>query len=152
LAVTRPDWSITAIDATRKKIEFVREAAAAIKLRNLQCEHAHSQHWKPATRSGQPSAHNFQLVVFRALTALAGGTETAAEYVAPGGWLVAYKTASMDHTESEDAGQTAARFGFSETEPYLYSLRSEHEVLQRMLVVYQKRQQANGPLPPFTRS
>ena len=138
LAVMRPDWSVTAIDATRKKIEFLRRTADAIGLKNLHCEHAHSQHWKQSKRSGQPSAVSCQLVVFRALKALAGGIEAAAGYVAPDGWLIAYKTASMDPSEQDDADRAAPKLGLSADEPYPYNLHLGDETLQRVLHIYRK--------------
>ena len=138
LAVMRPDWSVTAIDATRKKIDFVRRTTNAIGLKNLHCEHAHSEHWERAKRSGQPLAVGFQLVVFRALKALAGGIEAAAGYVAPGGWLIAYKTASMDPSEKDYADRAATKLGLSADESYPYSLHLGDETLQRVLHTYRK--------------
>ena len=48
LAVLRPNWAITAIDATRKKVDFVSRTVVAMGLTNLRVEHAHSDHWDSA--------------------------------------------------------------------------------------------------------
>ena len=44
LAVLKPLWDITAIDGTRKKIRFLQEAAADLRLSNVKAAHAHSRH------------------------------------------------------------------------------------------------------------
>ncbi len=150
LAVMRPDWSVTAIDATGKKIDFLRRTAAAIGIDNLRCEHAHSQHWRfssfilhPSSLSRQRSDPGFSLVVFRALTALAKSLEQTARHVTPGGWLVAYKTASVDQDEQDAADLTAARLHLRLDERYCYDLEFENEKLNRILYVYGKPPTAN---------
>ncbi len=134
----RPDWSVIAIDATGKKIDFLRRTAAAIGIDNLRCEHAHSQHCKPSAVSRQLSVIGFELVVFRALTTLAKSLEQTARHVAPGGWLVAYKTASVDQDEQDAADLAAARLHLRLDEPYGYDLELEDETLNRILYVYGK--------------
>ncbi len=56
LAITRPDWLITAIDGTGKKIDFVRRTAKTIGLDNLHCVHTHSCHWNDTIKRDHPSA------------------------------------------------------------------------------------------------
>jgi 16S rRNA (guanine527-N7)-methyltransferase len=133
LAVMRPDWSVTAIDATRKKIDFLRQT------------HAHSEHWRPAAVSRQLSAISrqpadigFDLVVFRALTSLAKSLEQTSGYVAQGGRLVAYKTASMDPAEREAADRAAVKLHLRLDERFAYILELESEKLNRVLFVYCK--------------
>lgn len=145
LAVMRPDWSVTAIDATRKKIDFLRRTADAMGLSNLHCEHAHSEHWKPSVVSHQLSAisghragTSFDLVVFRALTSLAKSLEQTSGHVAQGGWLVAYKTASMDPEEREAADRATAKLHLRLDERFAYDLELESEKLHRVLFVYCK--------------
>ena len=100
LAVLRPDWSITAIDGTRKKVEFVSRTAETLGLTNLEAIHAHSDHWT----TGQ----TFQIITLRAVTKLARCVESCARYVAPGGRLVAYKTTSLDPQEHTAALATGS--------------------------------------------
>ena len=138
LAVMRPEWSVTAIDATRKKIDFVERTAAAIGLKNLHCRHAHSQHWKPSAISHQLSTIGFQLVVFRALTGLPQALEQTAKHVAQGGWLVAYKTASVDSAEQEAAAKLAPKLRLHLSEQFAYDLDLEGETINRVLYVYRK--------------
>lgn len=145
LAVMRPDWSVTAIDATGKKVDFLRRVAAAIGIDNLRCEHAHSQHWKPSSFIPRPlsssrrrSDPRFSLVVFRALTVLAASLEQTARRVAPGGWLVAYKTASMDPAEQHAAADVTRKLGLHPCKRYEYDLEFKDERLARALYLYRR--------------
>lgn len=130
LAIVRPQWTITAIDATAKKIRFVRSATETLGLTNLTCEHAHSRHWRPVRQ--------FDLVVTRALTALPGALEQTAGHIVPGGTLVAYKTASIDPAEADAATDTAARLALHPGKRYTYDLSCEGETLKRELYIYRK--------------
>ena len=145
LAVMRPDWSVTAIDATGKKVDFLGRTAAAIGIDNLRCEHAHSQHWKPSSYILHPSSSSrqrpspgFSLVVFRALTVLAISLEQTARHVAPGGWLVAYKTASVDKDEQDAAANVTRKLGLRPRKRYEYDLELKSERLARALYVYRR--------------
>ncbi len=130
LAVMRPDWSVTAIDATRKKIEFLQRTAATIGLTNLHCSHAHAQHWRPGRK--------FHVVVFRALTSLAKALQQSARHAAPLGSLVAYKTASIDRGEQDDANALTPMLRLTFHERYAYDLELGRERMQRLLLVYKK--------------
>lgn len=130
LAIMRPDWSVTVIDAARKKVEFVRRTADAIGLTNLRCEHAHSQHWKPGRR--------FQLVVCRALASLLSTLQKTADHVGPGGWLVLYQTARSDPEKDGQADRLAEDLGLQPVERYPYDLRLGEETLERVLYVVRK--------------
>ncbi|MGB2987608.1 MAG: 16S rRNA (guanine(527)-N(7))-methyltransferase RsmG [Phycisphaerae bacterium] len=130
LAVMRPDWSVSAIDATGKKIEFLRRTAAALGLTNLCCEHAHSQHWKPG--------RSFQLVVLRALTCLPDALEQTARHVAQDGWLAAYKSAAVDRQEQDTAVALAPKLGLCSQKCYAYQLELGNEKLDRILNIYRR--------------
>lgn len=138
LAVMRPDWSVTAIDATGKKIDFLRATAASIGLKNLHCEHAHAQHWKQSALRDQRSAPTFQLVVFRALKALQQALRQAAKHVVRDGWLVAYKTASVERSEQDTADTLTPKLQLKLHERYAYDLTLEDEKLDRVLYIYHR--------------
>lgn len=135
LAVLRPAWAITAIDATRKKIDFLNRTAEALGLTNLRAIHAHSDHWK--------ERGTFQLVTLRAVTKLAQCMESCAEYLARGGWLVVYKTASLDADERTAASAMAARLRLKAEQPYAYELKLGDEVLRRALFVFRRPRRAS---------
>ncbi len=79
LAVAHPEWSITAIDGTGKKIDFVRRAAETLGLSNIQCVHANTTNWK--------SGDTFDLVTMRAV---ANPVEVGKPFVAVGGHIIYY--------------------------------------------------------------
>ncbi len=134
LAAMQPDWSVTAIDATGKKIEFLRRTAAAIGVGNLHCEHAHSQHWRPGC--------TFDVVVCRAVAPLPKILEQTAKHVSQGSRLVAYKTAPLDVNEQNAANALALKLQFHKHEQYEYDLESDHARLDRVLCVYRRKSTA----------
>jgi len=122
LAVMRPDWSITAIDGTRKKIDFVRHAAEAIGLSNLHCEHANSTHWE--------TSKTFDLVTLRAV---ANPAKTARRFVKKGGATAIFRAiADQDETETP-ATDSSAEGGES---PFLYTLPSGEDKLRRAITIH----------------
>ena len=62
LAIARPDLPITLLDASDKKLRFVRQAAAELKLENTVVVHERMQTYQPA----QP----FAMVISRAVSSL----------------------------------------------------------------------------------
>jgi 16S rRNA (guanine527-N7)-methyltransferase len=131
LAVMRPEWSITAIDATRKKIEFVRRTAAAIGLTNLQCEHAHSKHWKPG--------RFFDLVTFRALRKLSTSLAETAGFMSMVGWLVAFRAEPLSADERPALRPLLSRVRMTFEEEYPYALQLRGQTLSRVLQAYRRR-------------
>ena len=125
LAVMRPEWAVTAIDATRKKVEFLVRTAAAIGMDNLRVEQAHTSHWQPE--------RTFDVVAARALGPLAKCLELCVTFVKAGGWLVAYKTASVDRDEIAAAEQLLKRTRMRVEEPFAYELQVGDERLHRTL-------------------
>lgn len=68
IAVARPDWSVTTIDAVAKKAAFVRQAAGELDLRNLTVVHGRAE--------SLPAQPPFDLITCRALATI--GEFTAA--------------------------------------------------------------------------
>ncbi len=130
LAVMRPDWSITAIDATRKKIEFARQTADAIGLTNIRCEHAHSRHWNPGRTS--------DVVTFRALRKLRDALSETAHLVAKQGWLIAYKTALSTHDDRRSLEPLLAKLRLIPAAEYPYSIQYDYLSLKRVLWIYRR--------------
>jgi 16S rRNA (guanine527-N7)-methyltransferase len=134
LAVARPDWAVTAIDATRKKVVFVRRVAEAAGLANLHCEHAHSAHWRPGRR--------FDLVVSRAVADLPRVLAQSARHVAIRGRFVAYKTRALVGQELESARKEGATFGLVPETLFPYELELNREVLHRVLHVFRRTRES----------
>lgn len=130
LAIMRPQWSVTAIDATAKKVRFVRRTAEALGLTNLHIEHAHSAHWHPGRA--------FDLTVSRASGRLPRYLEQAVRLVAPSGWIIAYKTADLGSNETDlDVGRIE-RLQLSCEPRHRYDLELDGETLRRALHIYRK--------------
>ena len=130
LAVLRPDWAVTALDATGKKVRFLARVVDELQLVNLHPEHAHSRHW--------PEDRRFEVVVLRALGRLAKCLEQAAAHVGPEGWIVVYKTARLEQEELDAARACLAPMGLCPADPFPYELELKGEILRRALHVYQK--------------
>lgn len=130
LAVLKPLWDITAIDGTRKKIRFLQDATADLRLANVKAVHAHSTHWDAGRR--------FDVVMQRAVSRLPDCLNAAARYLKRGGWIVAYKTAVIDPAEL-DAGILAAKtLRLTAPRIYLYDLECSGDTLQRALYIFQR--------------
>ncbi len=83
LAVACPDRQVMLIDGTQKKIRFVAEAIAALDIRNAQAVAARAE--------GFAGERNFDIVVTRAVGALAGMLAQCERLLAPHGRLFAMK-------------------------------------------------------------
>ena len=58
--------------------------------------------------------------------------------MARGGWLVAYKTTSVDSAEQEAAAKLALKLRLHSSEQFAYDLDLEGETINRVLYVYRK--------------
>lgn len=82
LAIMRPDWQITCIDAVEKKTAFIRQVSGALSLPNLAALHSRVEQLPPASCN---------VVTSRAFAALDDFANLAGQHVAPGGTLLALK-------------------------------------------------------------
>ncbi|WP_427184372.1 16S rRNA (guanine(527)-N(7))-methyltransferase RsmG [Bordetella bronchialis] len=82
LAIMRPAWRITCIDAVEKKTAFIRQVSGALALANLAAVHDRVEKVPPA---------DCDVVASRAFAALDDFARLAGQHVAPGGTLLALK-------------------------------------------------------------
>lgn len=82
IAIMRPDWQVTCVDAVEKKTAFIRQASGALALPNLSALHARVEQLPPA---------GCDVVTSRAFAALDDFARLAGQHVAPGGTLLALK-------------------------------------------------------------
>lgn len=82
LAILRPHWQVHCIDAVEKKMAFVRQMAAVLRLPNLRAVHARIEALPP---------FNADIVVSRAFASLVDFATLAGRHVAAGGQLAAMK-------------------------------------------------------------
>lgn len=130
LAVARPAWKITAVDATGKKADFVRRIAHQLNLSNLRVEHRRVEHTRPTQR--------FDIVAARAVTRLDPLLRWLTPYVQNGGYVVAYK-ARPDAEELEAGRKLAKTLKLAALPDWSYTLTCEEEVLERILKIHQRR-------------
>lgn len=130
LALARPTWQITALDATAKKVRFVAESAADLGLTNLDAVHGHLRHWK--------SPRRFDLITLRAVARAGECLPMAVPWVAPRGAIVLYQTAGgcsahrCAGDEEWPAGERRLR-----RRVVRYTLCLRGEVFERALHVFQ---------------
>jgi 16S rRNA (guanine527-N7)-methyltransferase len=82
LAIMRPQWTVTCIDAVEKKTAFVRQMSGALGLPNLSTIHRRVEELPPA---------ECQVVISRAFASLDDFATLAGRHVAADGTLVAMK-------------------------------------------------------------
>ncbi len=83
LAVARPEWRVALAEASQKKAAFLRQAAIALRLKNVEVYEGRVEAWRPATR--------FAVVISRAFAGLAQFIAACRHLVAPDGVLAAMK-------------------------------------------------------------
>ena len=82
IAILLPHWQVTCVDAVAKKVAFLRQAAGALRLPNLQAEHARVEALQAAP---------FDLITARAFGSLADLVRLTARHLAPEGAWAAMK-------------------------------------------------------------
>jgi len=84
LAALQPDWQVDCVDTVAKKVSFIRQVAAELRLTNLQGLHARVE-------SLLPPADGYGLITSRAFASLVDFTALTRHLLADGGVWVAMK-------------------------------------------------------------
>ena len=88
LALTQPDWQLSCVDTVAKKASFIKQAAAELRLSNLQGLHARVENLTPPPAVLPCGAAGYDLVTSRAFASLADFTRLSSHLLAPEGvWL-----------------------------------------------------------------
>lgn len=130
LAVMRPDWQVTAIDSTAKKVRFVAASTARLNLTNLSTAHRRAGEWQPP--------HPFDLVTCKAVGKLNKCLEQSPGLAKRGGYVIVYKTGAVPNEERQAALETARRLRLEVLDPYRYRLRLDNEIIERTLWIFRK--------------
>ncbi|HEY5310711.1 MAG TPA: 16S rRNA (guanine(527)-N(7))-methyltransferase RsmG [Casimicrobiaceae bacterium] len=85
LAIARPDWHVTMVDASQKKVAFQTQAAIELGLGNVVSQAARIEDYAPPLP--------FAIVIARAFSDLASLAALAARHLAPDGRMYAMKGA-----------------------------------------------------------
>ena len=138
-AILRPDITVTAVDATRKKLDYVAGAARLLGLSNL------TVHAARAEELGQDPSYReqFDLVCARAVARLNVLSEWCMPLVKKGGVFLAMKGRD-GRTEAEEALRAVDVLGGVIGEIYDFSLSDPfaetEEDMRRCLITVKKRQ------------
>lgn len=140
LAVMRPGWSVTALDATCKKVDFLEEVRAALGV-PAACLHGRAE------LLGKESAYReqFDLVTARAVAALLVLSELCLPMVRVGGVFAAMKGASADE-ELQAAEAHIRRLGGEVEQVIRYALDESGE--DRRAIILIRKAKATPPKYP----
>ena len=104
LKLVRPSLGVTLIDASRKKVNFLKHVIRTLGLTDIQALHLRAE-----DLGGQPDLpHQFEFIVSRALSTLEPFLRTALPLLTPGGIVIAMKGRL---TDSEAPAAVVARLG-----------------------------------------
>ena len=121
LAIVEPERDFVLLDSNNKKVQFVRHAAAALGLENVEAVKARAEDYAPGDR--------FDTVIARAVAALPRLLELAGHHVGEGGVFIALK----GRYPAEELQQIPAGWDYTVTELSVPGLDagSRHAVLLR---------------------
>lgn len=103
LKIMRPELTVTLIDSVRKKISFLQHVIRTLRLEGVSAHHVRAEAFinEPSQRGG------YQAVVSRALASLVDFAELAIPFLAPEGFIYAYK-GNMEKKEVRQIGTITA--------------------------------------------
>ncbi len=129
LAICRPDWQVTAIDGTGKKIRCVEQFVDHLGVTNCRALHQRAEEWRENTPS-------FDLVLFRAIAPLADCLGLAERFCRPATVVICYKADPLPREEAQDAVRCRAGRRFTRRQNWPYTLKDPGGVLSRQLCCY----------------
>ena len=138
LRILCPGVRMTLLDATRKRVDFLREACAALELDGLTCVHARAEEFAAEERE------TFDLAVSRAVAALSVLCELCLPLVRVGGQFLAMKSAQSD-AEIESAAHAIETLGGKLSRIADYTVPGS-DVTHRLIVI-DKIEQTPGKYP-----
>jgi 16S rRNA (guanine527-N7)-methyltransferase len=128
VAICRPDWTVTAIDPSGKKVRFVARAAAELGLHNLMAEQIQAREWHGKVAP-------FDLVISRAMGNLATCIREGARLLTPDGCIVSYHAEELTAEEAKAAGQMQKRYKLQQVDSFEYTLPGPKKGVTRKLIV-----------------
>ncbi|MEI7559734.1 MAG: RsmG family class I SAM-dependent methyltransferase [Actinomycetes bacterium] len=108
LAACLPDATVLAVDANRKRCEFIQEAAKAAEISNIETVWSRAEEWNDG-------AGTIDVVIARAVAQLPVILEYAATLLRDGGMVVAWK-ANLEPAEADAGAFAAEALGLSAPE------------------------------------
>jgi 16S rRNA (guanine527-N7)-methyltransferase len=132
VAICRPDWTVTAIDPSGKKVRFVARAAAELGLHNLLVEQIQAREW-------HGKVEPFDLVISRAMGDLSVCIREGARLVTSDGCIVSYHAEELTAAESKAADQMQKRYKLQQVDSFEYTLPGPKKGVTRRLFVMGKQ-------------
>lgn len=111
LAAAFPELQVTAVDSTRKKIDFVNRAAEAMKLENLEALHARANELAAA----EDYRHHFDIVTARAVADSMKLVREVSGLLRKDAFLHVYRTPDQRDREKPELQKLALRFRCTDT-------------------------------------
>ena len=111
LAAAFPELQVTAVDSTRKKIDFVNRAAEAMELENLEALHARANERSAA----EDYHHHFDIVTARAVADSMKLVREVSGLLRKDAFLHVYRTPDQRDREKPELQKLALRFRCTDT-------------------------------------
>lgn len=111
LAAAFPELQVTAVDSTRKKIDFVNRAAEAMELENLEALHARANELAAA----EDYHHHFDIVTARAVADSMKLVREVSGLLRKDAFLHVYRTPDQRDREKPELQKLALRFRCTDT-------------------------------------
>ena len=134
LAIAMPDWQLTAIDGTGKKVRCVQQFVHELQLRN--CLVLQQRAEDLTLGAGLDEARRFDLVLFRAIGPIRECLRLAKRLCIPGGVAAFYKADPLDKVEQHRASESAGKSGWTELPVWPYTLTCQDGTIARQLCCY----------------
>lgn len=142
LAIVNKNFSITSLDATEKKVNFIKATAAKLKLSNLTAISGRAEDLsKTALRE------KFSFATARAVAKLNILSELALPFVKTGGYFFAMK-GPASNTELESAKKTISLLGGQLVKNYKQTLKTINSQQERHIIIIKKNIFNSGEIPP----
>jgi len=139
LKIVIPSLQVTLIDASRKKISFLKHAIRTLNLENIEAHHVRAEDFakKPA------AANRFDVITSRALSSIKEFVLMAAPLLAQDGAIIALKGPDLQQEIEDLQRQTDAHTGLLRIGDVQYSLKVETFTLpylesQRSIIILKK--------------
>ncbi len=129
LAICRPDWQVTAIDGTGKKIRCLEQCVDRLGLTNCLALQQRAEEWRE-------DAPSFDMVLFRAIAPLADCLGLAERFCHPGSVVICYKGDPLPNEEARAALRSRGVRRFARRENWPYTLKGPGGVIFRQLCCY----------------
>jgi 16S rRNA (guanine527-N7)-methyltransferase len=143
LKIINPSLSITLIDASRRKVNFLKHMIRTLKLKSIEATHARLERFSPGIL--------FDVIVSRAFSDLSTFARTAAPLLAANGVFIAYKARNVRSDIASFCGPYAEN-GMSDPDGEddflcdVHSYRLPVIDAERSLVIIRRRQQLKAHL------